>query len=86
MLWESVIEITTEKGHLRLHYFVTPLHASPALGAEVCGIGISDMRETKTVKDFSPDAEGTVALMQKLCRLQVTPATFFEILDDYLAE
>ncbi len=86
MIWESVMEVKTEKGCLCLRYFVSPPQCGEEILTPCYGIGIAGEGETCTVKAFSPDRDEVVSLMKRLCRMRVTPTTFLEVLDDYLAE
>jgi len=83
MIWESYATISTDKQILHIRYFV--LAPSPSNEVPCYGIGISDGENTHTVQNFCPDKTEAVRVATLLCRMQVTPTTFFEILDDYLA-
>ena len=85
MIWEKRIEVKTETGCIRLRYFVTPPQKENDLALLCYGIGVAGEGEHKEVAAFSPDREEAISLMKRLCRMRVTPTTFFEVLDDYLA-
>ena len=75
---------TGEKMHVT--YFVIPAEKQEDLPSACFGLGISDGQSTHIVKAFSPSKEETVKAARMLCRCTVTPATFWDVLDTYLAE
>ncbi len=83
MIWESAATISAEKQILHIRYFV--LKPSSTNGVPCYGIGISDGENTYKIHDFCIEKAEAVRVASLLCRMQVTPTTFFEVLDDYLA-
>ena len=85
MLHEFFATIPLQSGALRVRYFVT----SPVLAEELphpCyGIGISDGNTTYIAPTFCPKEDEAVRMAKLLCRHQVTPVTFWDVLEDYLA-
>ena len=85
MIWKSEIEIETENEPLRLTYFVSAPIKTPLLSAPCFGIGVSLGEETAKCTAFSPDKAEAIRVCRMLCKMQVTPVSFYEIMDDYLA-
>lgn len=85
MIWESSTSISSDKGIIRIQYFVLPPVPCGDQSVPCYGIGISDGLNTHTVKAFCPERKEAVRIAELLCRMQVTPTTFWEVIEDYLA-
>ncbi len=83
MIWEAFADIQTARKNLHIRYFVTPPTIEKDSGAMCYGIGISDGETTCTVAAFCPEKEEAVQVAEMLHRMEVTPVTFYDVLEDY---
>lgn len=85
MIWEKRITIMTDKKPLDVQYFVSA--PSPVEGSDIpCyGIGISAGRETASCATFCPDKSEAIRVCEMLCQSQVTPISFYDVMDAYLS-
>ncbi len=86
MEWEKSVWITGETRRLLVRYFMLPSQKSEELSLPCYGIGISDGEETYTVPFFSPDRKTALDTVLWLMHHRVTPVTFPEVMDDFLAQ
>ncbi len=85
MVHEFFTAIPLENSILQVRYFVTSPVSAAELSLPCYGIGISDGETTYTVPAFCPKETEAVQMAELLCRNQVTPVTFWDVLEDYLA-
>lgn len=85
MVWEKTITFRGENRDYFVHYFVLPPTSSAELPTPCYGLGIACENIRCTVAAFSPDKEETIRMAQVLAQNLVTPTSFYEIMDDYLA-
>ncbi len=85
MVWEKTIILRGENRDYVVRYFVLPPAPSPGLPTPCYGLGLACENLRCTIAAFSPDKEETIRLAERLAQNQVTPTTFYEIMDDYLA-
>ena len=86
MIFETSATLHTEKGEKEVRYFVTKPVLPEDCTVPCYGVGISDGETKHFISALLPDKEETVNLIKRICKGQVTPVTFREILEDYLAE
>lgn len=85
MVWEKTITFRSENRDYCVHYFVLPPAPCPELPAPCYGLGLACADTSCTVTAFSPDKDETIRVARMLARNLVTPTSFYEIMDDYLA-
>ncbi|MBE7025609.1 MAG: hypothetical protein E7408_06110 [Ruminococcaceae bacterium] len=86
MILEFSTVIHTKREAKEIRYFVTEPTLPHDCTVPCYGIGISDGETAYSVAAFSPNKDETVHLAQRMMKMQVTPVTFFAILEDYLTE
>lgn len=85
MVWKKQITFHTENGPMTVRYFVLASASTSASMPPCYGLGIADEATSYTIPAFSPNKTETIRVAKLLARNLVTPTTFFEVLDDYLA-
>lgn len=85
MEWEQKVTFPGETRLLHVRYFVLPLASSDELSKPCYGIGVAEGKEVCTVRFFSPDRETAVRTARWLSTHRVTPVSFPEVMDDFLA-
>ena len=83
MIWKKHTTISQENNTIHLCYFVTAPVKPEELDRPCYGIGVSDGKDIAFDHAFSANAEEAIRFCEMLCRNQVTPVSFFEILEDY---
>ncbi len=85
MIWEKRTTIMLNETPLAVSYFVSAPTLAPDCAVPCYGIGISANGETVHVRAFCPDKDEAIRVCTMLCQSQVTPVSFYEVLDDYLS-
>ncbi len=85
MIWEARITISSSETPLEVYYFVSAPVLPPDTDIPCYGIGISAGGEAAYCTAFCPEKEEAIRVCSMLCQHQVTPVSFYEVLDDYLA-
>ena len=86
MIFETTAVLHTEKGEKEVRYFVTKPSLPQGLTVPSYGVGISDGEIQHIIPAFLPDKDETINLIKRISKGQVTPVTFRDVLEDYLAE
>ncbi len=85
MIWEARAEVQAGQRSLGIRYFVTEPTYIKGSYVPCYGIGISDGETCHFVAAFCPGREEALDVARLLWRMEVTPVTFFDVLEDYLA-
>lgn len=81
MIWKAEKEMQTDVRKWKVQYFVDA--SDGASGGY--SIGIDDGESRRIARSFCVDREEAVRVAKILWRMGVTPVTFFDVVEDYLA-